>query len=342
MLAMGSNSRRRLLQSSVAWATLGLLAGCGSRLSWDLHGPRLGRIGYLSTYSTNDPYLEVLRQALHGLGWIEGQNLTVERRYAAGNNDQLPALAMELVGLQVELIHVSATPAALAARAVSTTLPIVIATAGDPVAQGLAESLPHPGGNVTGLTSIAPAVTAKRIEFLKATVPQATRLGVVRNPTYAGSPTYEGFLRAVEMAAATTGLALHWMEITSPDRTALASSFARLMQARPELLLILPEPVSNNLRVPIAELALHYRLPTIGDSRDAAQAGQLIGYGPSYEDQYRRSAEYVDKILKGANPAELPIERPSKFDLVINLKTAQALDLTIPSSVLQQATETLQ
>ena len=338
-----SRSRRRFLRGTLGLAGLGLLSGCVVLPSQGQQRPAVHRIGYLSTNPSNpDPYIEPLRQALRELGWVDGQNLAIEYRYAPGNQDRLPELAADLVRLEVELIHAAGTGPASAAREASATIPIVIATAGDPVGEGLAASLAHPGGNVTGVSGMTYDLHAKRVELLRELFPAATRLVALKNPTIGSNPTYNGNLRGVEAGAQRYGFRLQWAEVRRPDEGELEAALTTLMGDRPDALLIVSDPVTLNLRRSIADLALRHRLPTIGDSRDSATGGMLIGYGPSFEDGFRRSAAFVDKILRGAKPADLPIEQPSRFDFVINLKTAQALSMTIPQSVLQQATELIQ
>jgi putative ABC transport system substrate-binding protein len=297
----------------------------------------------LSTNPSNpDPYIETLRQALRELGWVDRQNLAIEYRYAPGNPDRLPELAADRVRLEVELIHAAGTGPATAAREASATIPIVIATAGDPVGEGLAASLARPGGNVTGVSAMSPDLHAKRVELLREVFPAAIRLVALKNPTIGPDATYHGNLRGVEAGAQRYGFRLQWAEVRGPDEGELEGAFTALMGDPPDALLIVSDPVTLNLRRSIAGLALRHRLPTIGDSRDSATAGMLIGYGPSFDDQFRRSAAYVDEILRGAKPADLPIEQPTRFDFVINLKTAQALGMTIPQSILQRATEIIQ
>jgi putative ABC transport system substrate-binding protein len=304
------------------------------------------RIGYLSTNASSpDPFIDALRDGLRALGWVEGQDLVIEYRYTEGDSTRLPQLAADLVQLEVELIHASSTPAALAARDATTTIPIVTATAGDPVAEGLAASLSRPGGNVTGLTSIAPGLTAKRVELLTEIVPGTRRLGVLKNPSYMNSPTYDGYLRGVEDAAQRHHLQLRWAGVSRPDPQELAQAFAGLMESEPpDALVVLSDPVTLRLAEATAALALQYRLPVMAGTPDAARTelGLLAGYGANLRDTYRRSAGHVDKILRGARPAELPIEQPTLFDFVINLRTARTLGLTMPQEVLIQATEVIQ
>jgi putative ABC transport system substrate-binding protein len=340
-----SPSRRRFLRSGLALAGVGFLSGRGLGVPWVSRPPGPRRIGYLSTNPSGpDPLREGFRRGLREHGWIEGQNITVEYRFAEGDLDRLPELGIDLVRSEVEVIHASSTPSALAARAASTAIPIVIATAGDPVGQGLAASLARPGGNVTGLTTISPGLTAKRVELLTEILPGLSRLGVSKNSSLSNSATYRGFLQGVEEAAQRYHLQLRWAEVSGPDPSELALALAELMREPPEALLVLSDPVTLNLAPATANLALHYRLPVMANSPDAARVrtGLLVGFGANQEDMYRRSAAYVDKILKGANPAELPIEQPTLLDFVLNLKTARALGLSIPPSVLQQATEIVQ
>ena len=335
--------RRHVIQGGLALASLGLISGCGVRMPWIQPATPRRRIGYLSTQRPDpDPYLDALRQGLRDLGWIEGQNLLIESRHADGQLDRLPELAGDLVRLQVEVIHASSALGAQAVQVASPTMPIVIATAPNPEALGLTTSLARPDKNVTGLTSISTGLNAKRIELLREIVPSLRRLGASRNPTFAGTPIYNETVGGVEDAARAFGLQVHWAPMPIPDQAELERAFSRFVDEGVDVFLFLPDPVTQGLRAQIAELGIRHRLPTMGDSLDAAKAGMLTGYGTNFEDQYRRSAAYVDKLLKGAKPGDLPIEQPVKFDFGINQKTAQAIGLTIPPQVLAQGPEIIQ
>jgi putative tryptophan/tyrosine transport system substrate-binding protein len=240
------SSRRHFLLGSLGLVSSGLLAGCGVCVPWTHEPGRPRRIGFLSSQHPDpDPCLEVLRVRLRELGWVDGQNLTIETRYAAGRIDHLPELARELIRLEVELIHAAGTAAALAVLEVSQAVPIVIATAGDPVTQGLVASLAHPGGSVTGLTSLAPELTAKRIELLKELVPGMARLGVLKNPTQESAATYRGFLRGAEEGAKAAGLQIQWASVSGPDRPELEAALSKLAREAPEAVLIISDPTTS-------------------------------------------------------------------------------------------------
>jgi putative ABC transport system substrate-binding protein len=302
------------------------------------------RIGYLSgspPLPATDAQLTALRQGLTELGYVEGRNLVIEARYADGRLERLPELARELVELHVEVISAPGTPQALAARSATVTIPIVIATSGDPTAEKLVESVAHPGGNVTGLTSLAGELMAKRVQILKETVPSARRLGALINANISSAPSYAGFLKGIEVGTQATGLELlPWGEVRAVD--GLESAFGQLMSQRPDVLMSISDPMMNGLRPRVAELSLKAGLPVMADAQESCRAGMLMSYGANLLDNVRRSAVFVDKILRGADPAELPLERPSAFDFVINVKTARALDLAIPSTIQAQASEIIQ
>ena len=343
MRRIGSRfGRRSFLRGSLSLAGLGLLGGCGIR---PLGAPpaKVRRIGYLTAGSTPtgpEPLSDAFRLGLRELGWVEEHNVAVEFWPADGKLERLPEVATDLVRSGVDLIHAAITPVALAAMQATTTIPIVFSAPADPVLQGLADSLAHPGRNATGLTSINIELTAKRVQLLKETVPSASRLVVLTNPDLAGNVTYQAFLQAFDAGARASGLQLRYVSLRGPDD--LDSVAATITNERPDVLAVQPDPVLFGLRRPIAEVAMRLRLPAIADNRESAQAGLLLSYGAQLPDLYRRSAVYVDKIFRGAKPSELPVEQPTTFEFVINLKTAQALGLTVPESVLQQATEVIQ
>lgn len=334
-----TRSRRHFLQRSAALTSVGLLAGCGMLPSTTPWSPRMRRIGYLSPFDrpeSDNPFLQGMRD----LGWVEGQNLTVERRSAEGRYDRFPALADDLVRAGVELIYARTGIIASAAQQVTGTVPIVFANSADPVASGLVASLGHPGGNLTGLTIANLEVTAKRVQLLKDVAPGTTHLAVLRNAQPAGLPT--NLLRAVEDGARTFGLEISYVDHLEPGADQLEQAFSIVLPRRPDALLVIPAPTLDPLAPRIAEIARANRLPSIGDDLIYARAGLLLSYGVSYADVERRAATYADKILKGARPADLPVEKPTKFDFGVNLKTASALGLTIPPSVFAQTTELIQ
>jgi putative ABC transport system substrate-binding protein len=270
------------------------------------------------------------------LGYVEGQNVTFEPRWGRGEDDRLPKLAAELVGLKVDLIVTGGTAAAVAAKRATSTIPIVTATGSDPVAVGLVASLRQPGGNLTGLTSINSELAAKRLEFLRIVAPRASRIAVLWDETDAGSRLGAS---ETEAAAKTAGLTIHRVPVGSA--AGLEAEFATAVRDRAGALIVVSTSRLFSHRKRIAELAVKHRLPTVVGFREFVEAGALASYGTDYPDLFRRAATYVDKILKGAKPADLPMEQPTKFELVINLKTAKALGLTIPQSLLGRADEVI-
>jgi ABC-type uncharacterized transport system substrate-binding protein len=290
------------------------------------------RIGVINELAAGHPFVEAFRQGLRELGYVEGQNIVVEYRHVPGRIDQVPAIAGELVRAKVEVLVVAGSAAARSAKAVTTTVPIVFATAGDPVSVGLVASLARPGGNATGLSVLTPDLAAKQLELLKATVPKVYRVGLLYNPE---NPSARDQLSTARNAARTLGLELQPAEIRQAAE--LTEAFTRLAAGRASAVVALGDPILGNAIERISKLAATHRLPAIYVRREFAEAGGLLAYGPSFVDNYRRAATYVDKILKGAKPGDLPVEQPTKFELVINLKTAKALGLTIPQSVLLRA-----
>jgi ABC-type uncharacterized transport system substrate-binding protein len=299
------------------------------------------RIGRLAPGSPEgSPFIESFRQALHERGYIEGQNLVIEYRWAEGRDERLPDLAAELVRLKVDVIVTGGSTAIRAAQQATRTIPIVMVGASDPVAQGFVASLARPGGNITGLSIVTPELLGKRLEILKETVPQSTRVAVLANP--GSAPTLSATTTGVlTIAAQGLGLQLQVVEVRRAEE--LDEAFAAVTRAGADALLVQGEPrLLDGLRGRIADLAAKHRLPAMYAWRMYVDAGGLMSYGVSLLEQYRRTAIYVDKILKGAKPADLPVEQPTKFELVINLKAAKALGLTIPSTLLVQADEVIQ
>ena len=299
---------------------------------------RIGRL--LSGSSSSDRHLvEAFRQGLRDLGYVEGQNLVVEYRYAEGSQERLPALAAELVQLQVEVIVAGGSTTIRAAQHATRTIPIVMAGTGDAVAAGFVASLAHPGGNITGLSDLSADLPGKRLELLKETVPQSVRIAVLTQPV---APLPAPWLHDLTVAAQTLGVHLHVVEVRQAEE--LASAFAALAQARADALLVVADTlVLNRQRARVvADLAAQHRLPAMYNWREYVDAGLLMSYGPSQLDMQRRAAVYVAKILKGAKPADLSVEQPTKFELVINLKTAKALGITVPPALLLLADEVIQ
>ena len=283
------------------------------------------------------PYLEAFRQGLREFDWVEGQNIALVYRYAEGHYERLPALAAELVQLPVDLLVVGSAPAAQAAKQATTTLPIVMETLADPVAFGLVEGLARPDGNLTGVSGFAPALNGKHLELLKEVVPSLSRVAVLLDPTNPNAPS---IWQETERAARLLRVQLHRLEVRAPD--ALEGGLTTVLRGHADGLMVVPDPLLQQQRGRIVDFALRHRIPVIAEMKAFAEAGSLMTYGPSLPEMNRRLAYYVDRILKGAKPGDLPIERPDKFELVLNLKTAQALGLTMPPSILVQADEVIQ
>src|SRR5712692_2523844 len=295
------------------------------------------RIGFLSTDPPPARGWDALLDGLRERGYLEGRNIVFERRFSEGKAERFPEFAAELVRLRVDLIIVPTTPAALAAKNATQTIPIVILTAIDPVGAGLVVSLARPGGNITGLSVLAPELSGKRLELLQEVVPGLTRVAVLWN---AANPANAAAWEETQAAARALGLLLHSQEVRGPQD--LEGAFALTAKVRPEALLVLPDSLITMYRPQIVEFVTQQHLPSVFSTREWVVAGGLMSYGPSIPDLYRRAATYVDKILKGTKPADLPVEQPMKFELVLNLKTAQALGLTIPPIVLFRADEVIQ
>jgi len=298
------------------------------------------RIGLLGTSPPGTPgwrLWEAFLQGLRELGYVEGQNLRIEGRYSEGRDERLPDLAADLVRLGVDVIVAGATQPAHAAQRATTTIPIVMPNHSDPVGSGLVASLARPGGNVTGLSILNPELTGKRVELLKQALPRVVRVAVLWNPS---SQAHPQMLSETEAAARALGLQLHRLQARGRDD--YAGAFSAMTKERAEALLVLGDQMFWFHRARIAELAATSRLPTMFAQKEHVEAGGLMSYGPDLRDNYRRAATYVDKILKGAKPADFPIEQPTKFELVINLKTAKVLGLKIPPSLLARVDQVLE
>jgi putative ABC transport system substrate-binding protein len=291
------------------------------------------RIGLLADATSWEP----LRLGLRDLGYVEGKSITLEERSSQGQNERFADLASDLVRLNVNIIVTWGTPATLAAKQATTTIPIVMASAGDPVRSGLVSSLAHPGGNVTGLTVLGPDLAAKRLELLKEAVPTMTRVAFLWNPA---NPDQKSSLKEVQAGARALGVTLHSVEARS--REELERSLAAMKQNRPSALLMTADAVHQRYIGRIVAFALENRLPAMYQLKEAVDRGGLMSYGASLPDLGRRAATYIDKILKGAKPADLPVEQPTKFELVINMKTAKALGLTIPQTLLLRAEQVIE
>jgi putative ABC transport system substrate-binding protein len=294
------------------------------------------RIGILSPAAeASTPLFEAFRQGLRELGYVEGQNLVLEFRLAAGRAERLRDLAAELVQLPVEVILTDTMTATRVAKEATTTIPIVMASSSDPVQGGLVASLARPGGNITGMALLAPELSGKRLELLKQVVPGVAQVAVLWNPR---NPVAAN-IRATEAAAQALHLRLHLVEV--PGAEALEAAFEAAMKGRADALITLPDAMLWNQRSQVVGLATQHRLPALFPEREFVDAGGLLSYGPSVPASFHRAAYYVDRILKGAKPADLPVEQPTKFELVINLKTAQALSLTILPTILFQADDVI-
>jgi ABC-type uncharacterized transport system substrate-binding protein len=295
---------------------------------------KVPRIGLLSPVSPSDTAVwhQAFRQGLRNLGWVEGKNISIEYRYAEGRADRLPELASDLVRLKVDIIVAASATDALAAKDATRAIPIVTASAGDPVASGLVESLARPGGNITGLSQIAPELAGKRLELLKEIVPKLSRVAVLWNPQ---GRTSTVSWKEIQFPARELGVQLHSLEVQSSND--FDRAFERATGSRVGALAIMPDPIFVANLKQIAERAAKSRLPSIHHLSEFVDSGGLLAYGVHRSDMFRRAAIYVDKILKGAKPADLPVEQPTKFELVINLKAAKQIGLTIPPNVLARA-----
>jgi putative tryptophan/tyrosine transport system substrate-binding protein len=302
---------------------------------------KIARVGYLSLDVATSPHLrEAFLQGLRDLGYVEGRNVVIEYRDAEGKSERLPALAAELVALKVDVIVAGGTPHALAAKQATRTLPIVFASPPAPVESGLVTSLARPGGNVTGLAGHAPELVGKRLEVLKQAVPGVSRVAILWQPGAIGDRPARDMLKGGEVAARSLGVRLQFVE--ARGREDFDRAFSEMTRERAGALTVLYSSMFFDERRRVVDLASKNRLPALYPSRESVDAGGLMSYGPNLADLFRRAATYVDKILKGAKPADLPVEQPTKFELVINLKTAKLLGLTIPPSLLLRADQIIE
>ena len=295
---------------------------------------KISRVGYLAAVSAaaDAPRLEAFRQGLRELGYIEGQNMIIEYRHEGGGFERLPELAAELVGQKPDVLVAVTTNAAQAAKKATTTIPLVFMGVTDPVTAGLVESLARPGGNTTGITNMAAILTSKRLELFKETLPTVSRVAVLWDPQSPGSvPQWQ----ESQVPARELGLQLYSMEVSSVDQ--YEAAFKEAVEARNTALWVTLNPLANSNQKKIADLAINHGLPSICARSDYSENGCMMAYGPGYGIEGKDGARYVDKILKGAKPADIPVEQPMKFELVINLQTANKLGLTIPQLVLFQA-----
>jgi putative ABC transport system substrate-binding protein len=320
------------------------LAGTGAVLLTaplvaEAQSARLPRIGFLSASSPSDPrtqrFVQAFQQGLRELGYVDGQNIAVEYRWAEGKYDRLPSFAAEFVSLKVSVIVAAASPVIQVAKHATETVPIVMVAAGDPVGAGFVASLARPGGNITGMSTMAPELIGKQLELLKEVVPKVSRVALLGPADFAVV-----MIQHAADAARALGISLQPLEVRDPSE--IDHAFATMTREQAGALIVLAGTMTMDNRTRIADHAVRRRLPTVSWQREYAEAGGLLAYGPSISDSFQRAATYVDKILKGAKPADLPVEQPTKFELVINLKTAKALGLTIPPALLGRADEIIQ
>jgi putative ABC transport system substrate-binding protein len=302
--------------------------------------PKIPRIGILFIGGRNQPHLEAFKQGLRERGYTEGKNIALEYRYAEGKLDRLPLLATELIQLNVDVIVTTSGNSARAASEATKTIPIVLTTGADPVKSGLAASLAKPGGNVTGLSIIEEDLSGKRVEILKEMFPKMTRLAFLWNPlsvSYSAAATTSGNLSYDEVEKVTKTIGVQLLSYKVLSVAEIEKAFADMPKVRPQALLVVQSPLMTLNSKQIVELALQQRLPGMYPTRQFAEQGGVMAYGPLIGELYRRAATYVDKILKGAKPGDLPVEQPTKFEFVVNLKAAKQIGLTIPPNVLARA-----
>jgi putative tryptophan/tyrosine transport system substrate-binding protein len=298
--------------------------------------PRVGFLGN-STLALEANLIGPFRDGLRALGYEEGRNIVIEYRWAEGKYERFPSLVAELLASHVDVLVTAGTPASLAIKKATMSVPVVMIAVGDPIGSGLVPSLADPGGNLTGLSSIAPDLEGKRLELLREIVPKLSHVGMFIN---SGNPFHTASLQKARTAAETVRIMLQVLDVrTSED---LDGAFAAIIKERPEALLILADRVFLHNRARIMDFATQQRLPNVNAYHELVEAGGLMSFGPSYEEMHRRAAAYVDKILKGAKPADLPIEQPTKFTLVVNLKSAKAIGVNMPPALLARADEVIE
>ena len=322
------------MNKKIYWLALGamLFALCMSAEAQQ--STKIARIGHIggASPSTSPARYEAFRQGLRDLGYVEGKNIVIERRWADGKFDRLPALAAELVRLKVDIIVTAGPQATRPTKQATSAIPIVMAQDPDPVGNGFVASLARPGGNITGLATLAPEIGGKRLELMKEIVPRLSRVAVLGTSTRPGNAQS---LKETELAAGAFGVKLQYLDILRPKD--IETAFQAASKGRANAVLVLTSAVAISQRTQITDLAVKNRLPAIYDGAEFVEDGGLMTYSASQNDLYRRAATYVDKILKGAKPGDLPVEQPTKFELVVNLKTARQIGLTIPSHILLRA-----
>ena len=326
------NSRRKLLLALSAGALAAPLACFAQQ-----QRSKVARIGVLESTSSSANQREALIAGLRELGYVEGKNMTIEDRWAEGKYERLPGLAAELVQMKVDVIVAGSTPTVQAAQRATTTIPIVMVRVGDPVGSGFVASLARPGGNITGLSNISVDVSSKYLELLRAAVPRLSRVTVLVNPA---NPIHPDFLKRVQATAKTNSVTISPVEASTASQ--IEAAFAAMTRERAGAVIVLPDPFFASQARRIAGLAAQPRLPTMFWTRGPVESGALMSYGQNNEEHYYRAATYIDKILKGAKPGDLPVEQPTKIELVINLKTAKAIGLTIPQQLILQADKVIE
>jgi|RhiMetdeSRZDD1v2_1073273.scaffolds.fasta_scaffold158151_2 ABC-type uncharacterized transport system substrate-binding protein len=331
-----SDNRKSKIEN-LKWLAVSVIAfvlGLAGTVAQAQQPKKVPRIGFLNPISpsTISARVEAFRQGLRELGYVEGKNIVIEWRSAEGKSDRLPALAAELVRLKVDVIVTHGTTATRPAKQATLTIPIVMGHDDDPVGSGFVASLARPGGNITGLATLAPEISGKQVELLKEIVPRLSRLAVIGTATRPGNPQA---LREINLAADAVGVQLQFLEIQAPKDIEIA--FRAASKEHADAVLVLSDAVLLPQRRQIADLAVKGRLPAVYNRPEYVEDGGLVFYGVSYTDLYRRAATFVDKILKGAKPADLPVEQPTKFEFIINLKAAKQIGLTIPPNVLARA-----
>jgi putative ABC transport system substrate-binding protein len=329
--------RRRAVAGISCLASLSAISGVFAQQQ-----RKVWRVGFLaprsrSTVSNPDLYYDAFVQAMRDLGYVEGRNLVIEWRFADGNYDALPALAVQLVKIGPDVIVTHSGPGALAAKRATSTIPIVFASVANPVETGVTASLAHPGGNITGLSMMASDLSGKYFELLKLMTPKLARVAVLGNPT---NPSLSVIFKNVHHAAEKFGVTV--VPVEARTRAEIDEAFPMIVRERAGALLVTNDALFAGQRQQLASLALKHRLPSMFPFREDAKAGGLMSYGQDLASYYRRAATYVDKILKGTKPGDMPVEQPTKFELVINRKTAKALGIAIPEQLLIQADEVIQ
>ena len=315
----------------------------GAAAAWPLvaraQSGKMPRVGFLgnSTAALEANLVQPFRDGLRAHGYTEGRNILIEYRWADGKYDRFPTLIAELLAAKVDVIVTAGTPASLAVKKATSTVPLVMVAVGDPVGTGIVSSLARPGGNITGLSSIAPDLEGKRLELLREVMPKLSHVAIFFNPV---NPFHAASMEHAQAAAATLRIRLLRLDVRSSEE--LDGAFAAIVKEQPDALLILADRVFLHNRQRMMDFAAQHHLPSVNAYREVVEAGGLMSYGPSYEDMHKRAAEYVVKILKGAKPADLPVEQPTKFMLIVNLKAAKALGIEVPPILLARADEVIE